>query len=395
MPRTWVRLRLGTIRTWWQACDAVVWDRWLVVVFTVLAFVPALASLGAEFGDLPRRPADLLALVLVLAQTMPLAVRRTRPVTSLAIIATAFAVHEALAYQPHFSTVTVYLALYSAGAHLERWRVAVAAVATAAHVGLCVVLTAFGSPDRFADFLVFYLIFVVFWVLGAFVRHRRSAEVEHRRSAEAAATAAERARIARELHDVVTHHVTAIVVQADATRLLVESPDRVVKALTAMGGAGRQALAELRHQLDVLEATGESAPHASVQGTLRDLVERTRTAGQPVEFSETGTARAVPVEVSLAVYRVVQEGLTNAVKYAAGQPTEVRTSYRERQVEVEVTNTAAPVPISVGVRHELAGGRGLAGLRHRVAALGGGLTAGEQPDGRFRLHAVIPIAGGA
>ncbi|MFG1642877.1 sensor histidine kinase [Amycolatopsis sp. NPDC049252] len=395
MPTTWVRRRLGTLRTWWQACDAAVGDRWLAVVFTVLAFVPALAAMGAEFGDLPRRPADLLALVLVLAQTLPLAVRRTRPVASLAIIAAAFAVHETLAYPPHFGTVTVYLALYSAGAHLERRRVAVAAAATAAHVGLCVALTAFGSPDRLAAFLVFYLIFVVFWVLGTFVRHRRLAEAERRRSAAAAATAAERARIARELHDVVTHHVTAIVVQADATQLLVESPDRVVKALAAMGGAGRQALAELRHQLDVLEATGESAPPGSVQGTVRDLVERTCTAGQPVELVETGAAYALPVEVSLAVYRVVQEGLTNAVKYAAGQPTEVRTSYRDRQVEVEVTNTAAPVPISVGVRRELAGGRGLAGLRQRVVALGGGLAAGEQPDGRFRLHAVIPIAGGA
>ncbi|ADJ47254.1 two-component system histidine kinase [Amycolatopsis mediterranei S699] len=95
------------------------------------------------------------------------------------------------------------------------------------------------------------------------------------------------------------------------------------------------------------------------------------------------------------MYRVVQEGLTNALKYAAGQPTEVRTACLNGQVEVEVTNAAAPVPISVGVRRELAGGRGLAGLRERVTALAGELTAGARPDGRWRLRAVVPIAGGA
>lgn len=395
MPTTWVSKRLGAVGNRWRGWDAAVVDRGIAVVFTVLAFVPALATMGAEFGDLPRRPADLFSVVLVLAQTVPLAVRRTRPATCLAITGLAFAVHESLAYQPQFSTVTVYLALYSAGAYLERFRRATAGVATAAYVVLCVVLTVLGSPDRLTEFSVFFLIFVVFWVLGAFVRHRRAEESERRRSAATAAAAAERARIARELHDVITHHVTAIVVQADATQFLVGSPDRVTKALTAMGATGRQALAELRHQLDVLEATGESAPRPSVQGTVRDLVERTRASGQPVELAETGDPPPLPLDVSLAVYRVVQEGLTNAVKYAAGQPTEVRTAYLDGRVEVEVTNAAAPVPVSVGVRRELAGGRGLTGLRARVSALGGELTAGARPDGRFRLRAVVPIAGGA
>ncbi|PRY39698.1 sensor histidine kinase [Umezawaea tangerina] len=395
MPTTWFAHRSRVVRTWWRDHDSAGWDRWLAVLFTVLAFVPALSGMGAEFGDLPRRQADLFSLVLVLAQTAPLAVRRTRPATCLAITGTAFAVHESLAYAPQFSTVTVYLALYSAGAHQRRFRRTTVVAATAAHVVLCLVLTALGSPDRMTEFLVFYLIFVAFWALGAHVRRQRAQEAERRRLAAIAATAAERSRIARELHDVVTHHVTAIVVQADATRFLAESPERVLAALTAMGGAGRQALAELRHQLDVLEATGESEPRSPVQGSVRDLVERIRTSGQPVGLIEDGDPTALPADVGLAVYRVVQEGLTNAVKYAAGQPTEVRTGYRDDRVEVEVTNTAAPVPIPVGAGRELSGGRGLTGLRDRVAALGGGLTAGEEPDGRFRLHAVIPIAGGA
>jgi signal transduction histidine kinase len=187
-----------------------------------------------------------------------------------------------------------------------------------------------------------------------------------------------------------------MVVQADATQFAVESPDRVGTALTAIGGTGRRALSELRALLDVLEATGESAvPRTPVDGTVRDLVAQTRTSGQPVELVERGDQPELPVGVGLAVYRVAQEGLTNAVKYAAGQPTVVRVHYRDGRVEVEVTSAGAPVPLSVGAKRALSSGRGLIGLRERVVMLGGELTAGEQPDGRFRLRAVIPIAGDA
>jgi signal transduction histidine kinase len=368
----------------------VVWDRWIAAVLTGLAFVPPLSVMSAQFGDLPTRPADALALALVLAQTVPLAVRGRWPAACLAVVGTSFAIHEALGYPHEFGTVTIYLALYSVGAHQERFRRGIAVIASAAYVGLSIVVLLLGSPDRLVDFLLFYCIFVAFWVLGAFVRRRRAEEAERRRLVAIAATAEERARIARELHDVVTHHVTAMVVQADATQLLTESPDRVVAALTAIGGTGRRALVELRYLLDVLEATGE--PRTPVEDTVRDLVEQTRMSGQPVELVEDGEQPALPVGVGLAVYRVVQEGLTNAVKYAAGQPTVVRAGYRDGHVEIEVTNAAA-VPLSVAARREVSGGRGLSGLRDRVGKLGGELTAGEQPDGRFRLRAVLPIVG--
>ncbi|WP_432835661.1 sensor histidine kinase [Dactylosporangium sp. CA-092794] len=385
MPTTRAADRLRTL-------DADVWDPWIAAAFTGLAFVPVLANMSAQFGDLPRRPADWFALVLVLAQTLPLAVRHRWPAACLAVVGAGFAIHEALAYPPQFSSVTVYLALYSAGAHQERFRRGTAVVASAGYVTLSTVVHVLGSPDRLADFLVFYLLLAVCWALGAFVRQRRAVEADRRRLAAAAATAAERARIARELHDVVTHHVTAIVVQADATQFLAESPDRVVKALTTIGGTGRRALAELRYLLDVLEATGESAtPRTAAEESVRDLVEQTRLGGQPVELAEEGEPPALPVAVRLAVYRVVQEGLTNAVKYAAGQPTVVRVAYLDGRVEAEVTNAAAPVPLTVGARRDLSGGRGLTGLRDRVGTLGGELTAGERPDGGFRLRAVIPV----
>jgi signal transduction histidine kinase len=223
-----------------------------------------------------------------------------------------------------------------------------------------------------------------FWVLGTFVRRRRAEEAERRRLAALAATAEERARIARELHDVVTHHVTAIVVQADATQFVADSPERVTKALTVIGGTGRRALTELRHLLDVLEAT------SAVDNSLQTLVERTRQGGQPVELFEQD---AFPAGIGLAVYRVVQEGLTNAVKYAPGRPTVVRTARRDGHAEVEIVNDAVPIPAAT--RRDLSGGRGINGLRDRLSSLGGEITASDLPDGRFRLHATIPIRSNA
>jgi signal transduction histidine kinase len=392
MPTTWLTGRVRVVRDWWRGYGAVTRDRWIAVAFLGLAVTPPLAHLSAEYGDLPRRPADAFAIVLILAQTVPLAVRSRWPVACLAVVGTAFALHEAIAYAPEFGTVTVYLALYSAGAHQERFRRTTAAAASAGYVVFATAVHLLGSPDRLDDYAIWYLMFVAFWGLGAFVRRQRAEEAERRRLAEAAATAAERARLARELHDVVTHHVTAMVVQADATRFVAGSPQRVGAALTSIGGTGRRALSDLRQLLDVLEATGESAPRPPVERTVRDLVERTRLGGQPVELVGDGDHPALPAGTALAVYRVVQEGLTNAVKYAAGQPTTVRVDHGGDRVEVEVTNAAAPAPLPA--RGDLSGGRGLEGLRDRVGQLGGELTAGPLADGAFRLRAAIPVRPG-
>ncbi|MBG0821047.1 two-component sensor histidine kinase [Planomonospora sp. ID91781] len=389
MSGTWAGDRLRRLREVWRVYDATVWDRWLAVVSTGLAFVPALSIMSVQFGDLSGRPADAFQIVLILAQTVPLAVRTRWPAACLAINGTAFAIHETLGYPMQFGTVTVYIALYSAGAHQERFRRVIAAAASAAYVVLCAAAVLLGSPVLQSEFLVFYLLFAACWLGGAFVRGQRLQEAGRRRLAAEAAAAAERARIARELHDVVTHHVTAIVVQADATQFVATSPERVATALSTIGGAGRRALAELRYLLDVLEATGESA--TPVVGNVRDLVERARSGGQPIELVEDGDRPPLPVGVGLAVYRVVQEGLTNAVKYAEGRPTTVRIGCRDDRVEVEVTNAPAAVP--VGARSGLSGGRGLAGLRDRIGALGGALAAGEQPDGGFRVSASIPVGG--
>ncbi|WP_233221318.1 sensor histidine kinase [Streptomyces carminius] len=207
----------------------------------------------------------------------------------------------------------------------------------------------------------------------------------------------ERARIARELHDVVTHHVTAMVVQADAAQfLLTSAPERAGEGLTAVSDTGRRALTELRYLLGVLEATGESASadparagRAPTLGRVGDLVEQARRSGQPVGFSEQGERRPRSVDVELAAYRVVQEALTNAMKYAAGKPARVLLRHGAEHIEIEVT-TDGPVAAPVTRKPGPAGGRGLAGLRARVRMLDGELEAGPRPEGGFEVRATIP-----
>ncbi|MET8099760.1 histidine kinase [Streptomyces sp. NPDC005236] len=368
----------------------------LALVLTALAFVPTLSQIGAQIGDLSDRPSSPLTVGLTLAQTLPLAVRTRRPAACLAVVGGAFAVHQALGGPATFGSVGLYAALYSAGAHQVSFRRALAAVAGAGYAVLAVVLHRLGSPERIPDYLAFFLVLAGVWLVGGGVRRWRAEESERRRLAAEVAAADERARIARELHDVVTHHVTAMVVQADAAQfLLTSAPERAGDGLTAVSDTGRRALTELRYLLGVLEATGQSASvdRAPTPGRVGDLVAQARMSGQPVEFTERGEWRAQGVDVELAVYRVVQEGLTNAMKHAAGQRTQVLVQYGDEHIEIEVATegsapSSAAVPAARGAGR--AGGRGLTGLRERVRMLDGELVAGPRPDGGFRVRAVIP-----
>ncbi|GAA2391637.1 histidine kinase [Streptomyces glaucosporus] len=382
---------------WWRERDASVKDGVLALTLSLLAFVPTLSNLGAQIGDLPERPASVLSVGLVLAQTLPLAVRRRWPAACLAVVAGAFAVHQALGFATTFASVGLYLALYSAGAHQVRFRHGLAVVAGVGYTVLAVVLDRLGSPQSVPDYLAFGLALAAVWLAGSTVRTRRTEEAKRRRLAAEVATAAERARIARELHDVVTHHVTAMVVQADAAQfLLTSAPERAGEGLTAVSDTGRRALTELRYLLGVLEATGESASadlapagRAPALGRVGDLVEQARRSGQPVEFGERGERRPQSVDVELAAYRVVQEALTNAMKHAAGEPTRVLLRHGDEHIEIKVT-TGGPVASPVARKPGPAGGRGLAGLRARVRTLDGELEAGPRPEGGFEVRATIP-----
>ncbi|OEJ97721.1 sensor histidine kinase [Streptomyces thermolilacinus] len=375
----------------WQERDALLKDGVLALTLTLLAFVPPLSQIGAQIGDLPERPANVLSVGLGLAQTVPLAVRRRWPAACLAVIAGAFAVHQALGFATTFASMGLYLALYSAGAHQVRFRHGLIVVANAGYAVLAVVLNRLGSPNSPPDYLAFSLALAAAWLVGSTVRARRTEEAKLRR------LAAERARIARELHDVVTHHVTAMVVQADAAQfLLTSAPERAGDGLTAVSDTGRRALTELRYLLGVLEATGEGASadpagvgRAPALGRVGDLVEQARRSGQPVEFGEEGEQRPRSVDVELAAYRVVQEALTNALRYAAGQPTRVLLRHDDEHIEIVVT-TDGPAAAPAARKPGPADGRGLAGLRTRVRMLDGALEAGPRPGGGFEVRATIP-----
>ncbi|MDF6046419.1 histidine kinase [Streptomyces sp. JH14] len=375
-------------------------DGVLALGLALLAFVPTLSHIGAQIGDLPEHPSDTLSIGLTLAQTLPLTVRTRRPAVCLSVVGCAFAVHQALGCPATFGSVGIYPALYSAGAHQVSFRRVLAAAASAGYAVLAIVLHRLGSPDRIPDYLAFYLILAAVWLVGSGVRRRRAEQAERRRLAAEVAAAAERARIARELHDVVTHHVTAMVVQSDAAQfLLTSAPERAADSLTAVSDTGRRALTELRYLLGVLEATGQSASASAsadrvpTLGKVGDLVTQARMSGQPVEFTERGERRARSVDVELAAYRVVQEALTNAMKHAVGRPTQVLVQHGDTQIEIEVaTEGSASSPESAPAARKVGrgGGRGLTGLRERVRMLDGELVAGPRPDGGFRVRAVIP-----
>ncbi len=373
----------------WQRMPQSTKDSSLALVFTALAFVPTLSAVGPQLGDLPKRPADTLALVLVVAQAAPLALRRRWPAACLAVIGIAFALHQSFGYPDTFAGIGFYVALYAVGAHQARHRRVLALLATAGYTGLAVVLHLLGSPSQLQVFVVFYLSLVVMWMAGAAMRRWRAEETEHRRLSVEVATAAERARIARDLHDVVTHHVTAMVVQADAAQFLLDgAPERVGEGLVAISDTGRRALTELRHLLGVLEATGDSATadRSPALGRVSDLVEQARLSGQPVELSRRGDQREHAVDIELAAYRVVQEALTNAMKYATGHLTKVEIDDHDDRIEIEVTTEGT----SQGTPAVASGGRGLNGLRERVRMLDGELVAAARPEGGFRVHALIP-----
>jgi signal transduction histidine kinase len=369
----------------WRRLDVTVRDLPLALLLVVASFLPVLHGHETQVGDLPARPFDALAAVVLALECLPLAVRRRWPAACLALVSLGFAVAELGSYHMVAGTALP-IALLSAGAHLERHRRATAVLLSAAYVVLAIALDGLGAPEGVDGFVVFYLGLVVAWGIGAWLRSTRAAEAERRGRVAEATRAAERTRIARELHDVVTHHVTAMVVQAEAARYLIAAPDRLDETLTAVAGTGRRAITDLRHLLDVLDPEHETDARTPSVGELRPLVERTRQAGQPVEFTEEGRPTESTGSAELTVYRVVQEALTNALKYAHGSRTVVRVHHGAGEIAVEVGNDGS------GSRTGAPGGsgRGLAGLRERVGALGGEFSADRRPGGGFVVRARIP-----
>jgi signal transduction histidine kinase len=250
--------------------------------------------------------------------------------------------------------------------------------------------------------------FALAWVLGDSIRTRRAyfaqleeraARLEKEREAQAkVAVAAERARIARELHDVVAHNVSVMVVQADgAAYVLDAAPDQAKKALETISSTGRQALAEMRRLLGVLrtgehQEAGEYVPQPDVQ-QIEDLVEQCRGSGLPVDFKVEGTPRPLPSGVELTAYRIVQEALTNTRKHAGPDAgASVRLVYFDDGLGLLVEDDGKGAPHELYEEGGFDGrGHGLIGMRERVGMVGGTLDAGPRPGGGFRISALLPL----
>ncbi|PGH52063.1 sensor histidine kinase [Streptomyces sp. Ru87] len=369
----------------WRRFDVTVRDLPLGLLLLLGSLLPMARNHGTELGELPDRPFDAVAFLAVALECLPLAVRRRWPTVCLVLVSLGFAADQLRGYHA-FAGTALPIALISAGAHLERRRRAIAILLSAAYVPLAVALDRLGSGEGVDGFVTFYLVLVLAWGIGAWLRATRAEEAERRSRVAEESRAAERTRIARELHDVVTHHVTAMVVQAEAARYLTAAPDRLDQTLTAVSDTGRRAITDLRHLLDLLHP-GHGAPAGTPHvGRFFTLVEQTRLTGQPVEFTERGTPAESAGNAGLVAYRVVQEALTNALKYAHGSLTTVRVDHGEQEITVEVGTDGSGAPAgSPG-----GSGRGLAGLRQRVGVLGGDFSAGPRPGGGFVVRARIP-----
>ncbi|MFJ8543890.1 sensor histidine kinase [Streptomyces sp. NPDC093586] len=250
--------------------------------------------------------------------------------------------------------------------------------------------------------------FALAWVLGDSIRTRRAyfaqleernARLEKEREAQAkVAVAAERARIARELHDVVAHNVSVMVVQADgAAYVLDAAPDQAKKALETISSTGRQALAEMRRLLGVLrtgehQEAGEYVPQPDVQ-QIGELVEQCRTSGLPVDFKVEGTPRQLPSGVELTAYRIVQEALTNTRKHGGPNAgASVRLVYFDDGLGLLIEDDGKGAPHELYEEGGYDGqGHGLIGMRERIGMVGGTLDAGPRPGGGFRISALLPL----
>ncbi len=375
----------GYLAARWQQLPVPVRDAPLALLLVAASLIPAVNSNGTQIGDLPTRPMDALSVAVVALECLPLLLRRRLPALGLALVFLGFAVDQVLGYHT-VAGIALPVALLSTAAHLEHHRRTTAVLASAAYVLMVIALTLRGAPEGVPGYVTFYLALALAWGAGVWLRQSRAAEAERRVHVAEAARAAERTRIARELHDVVTHHVTAMVVQAEAARYLTAHPDGLDQTLTTVTDTGRKAISDLRHLLDLLDPDHGPRARTPTVGELHDLVEQTRRAGQPVEFTEEGRRPAGTGSAEMIVYRVVQESLTNALKHARGSSTTVHVRRGDGEIAVEIgTDGTGSGDASPG-----GGGRGLAGLRERVGVLGGEFSAGHRDGGGFVVRARIP-----
>jgi signal transduction histidine kinase len=335
-------------------------------------------------------------LILAALTGLPLVMRRRYPLAAFWAVLVATLLFHASVRDPDtamFTFASCLLAAYSAAVYSPYRAGAIASLVVGA--GLLAVLHDANVPDITAGYVPFLV--VLGFGLAANTIHtwkKRVAQLQAQQDeATRQAVQHERARIARELHDVVTHNVAVMVVQAGAARKVIDAaPDQARDALLAVEAGGRAALGELRHVMGLLTMSGDGPEPAELApqpglGQLAALAGRVRDTGVPVELTVTGTPTQLTAGVDLTAYRVVQEALTNTLKHAAGSSVRISVGYAHDSIRVEVADTGGVSTAADGSGN----GRGLVGLRERLAVYGGTLQAGVLPAGGYRVRAVIPI----
>ncbi|WP_438860625.1 sensor histidine kinase [Amycolatopsis solani] len=373
------------------------------VLAVLLGLVDMLLFVADGLAEIAELPPWYIAVPVNIAMVVPLVFRRKSPLWSAYVVLVISVVHATL--QLGVSSVAgLAMSIYSVVVYAGRRQGLI-------FVGAVVVSSAVQLALEQTDELFISVLFLAFgialcWTLGEFVGARRAYDVEvearlhlletERDQATRIAVAEERGRIARELHDVVAHAVSVMVVQADGASYALESnPDLARRALQTISETGRGALGELRRLLDVLrsdDADGEPrVPQPDVHA-LAELAERMRTAGVPVEL-ETNELGDLPAGVSLGIYRIVQESLTNTLKHAGrGATASVRVHRTGDLVEVLVSDDGAGrVPQLAGSSQRLPGGNGLIGMRERAHVYGGTLDVGPAPSGGWPVRAALPV----
>jgi signal transduction histidine kinase len=398
-----------------QAADAAI-----AAVATIAAAVAVI--LQARNSPQPPWWPSAWVLLGVALTVAPLAFRRIYPIAAFCVILAA--VIATSGESTVITFVAVILAAFSAVAYSAFRRLALLTVLA----GGLIVTAAYPNttpsvPERYTALLILLPTMSVAMVIrvwrrraGESAERLRRAEAEHEAETRRA-VALERARIASEMHDVVTHNVSVMVVQAGAARRVLDSsPGEAREALLAVEASGRTAMTELRHLLGLLAPAGEVEPGPAEAdltpqpGVARipALLSRVGEAGMPVELSidaPGGSPRALPPGIDLAAFRVVQEGLTNVMKHAGQTRTTVHLEYRPRDLLITVCDDGRPPEVGPPVAAPVAapgpgvgpgaepgpGTRGLIGLRERLAVYGGELDAGPRPGGGWRLTARIPL----
>ncbi|RLL68265.1 sensor histidine kinase [Streptomyces sp. Z26] len=388
-------------------------DSFYAVLLLALSAAWIIASTQADFEGAALGTKEQVAAVPVsLALSLVVALRRRLPEKMLVLACATGLVQLVTNVQVFVGNFAFLVIIFTVASRTVPWasRLALAG----AFLAPTIATFRWPSPnqDAFEDALGAILMtacFVLAWVMGDSLRTRqayykqleeRAARLEKEREAQAkVAVAAERARIARELHDVVAHNVSVMVVQADgAAYVLDTAPDQTRQALETISGTGRQALAEMRRLLGVLRTgeqskeSGEYVPQPGVE-QLNELVDQVRGTGLTVAFEIQGTPRPLPSSVELTAYRIVQEALTNTRKHGGPRVgANVRLRYGDGELALLAEDDGRGAQRDVYEDGGTDGlGHGLIGMRERVGMVGGNLEAGPRPGGGFRICAVLPL----